>query len=783
MKRQSTLEKSTLTLLAVAGMLLAPLLALAQEGTPERGVIELGARVVTGETDGRWDLPFRPNFENGKFNEYRDLKNGAFVKSFHTNLFAGKTYFTVDSQSSLYNDQSWSAKVGQLGKFKAQFRYDETPHIFTNTARTLYAQSSPGVWTLAPAIRTQLGGYYTAIGTATNAKLNTALAGFNSVLNSNADLVDASLVRKRGTADLSFNPTADWKLAFQYWRERQTGFRPIGVTISGGSAEVPESIDYTTQNYAVSSEYGKNSWAFRLGYQGNTFENNVPFLRIDNPLVTTDAASATAVGQLSLYPNNRYDSFEASGATDVFTNKVHVMASIVPGWMNQNEALQSYTTNTFRAQPAWGQLPEASAHASKQTLAMNYTVTSKITKNLEFKATYRSYDYNNDTPELNWYPIVTDGAYAATQPTTAVQNSAFGFNRKTAETALTWFFTKKNSVKIGYNYERMDRNERDVNTTQENSFVSAVDLNPRKDLLIRIGYTHGDRTASAFDYGTDDPNYAFAQVVDARRFDEAPRLRDKADVLVQYSPTNKLSFSGSFGTVQDNYNRRNGNEAAQLNPFPGMGTFYSYGLLKDIGRVYTFDTDYALTGAVSVFGEYTRENYNTKMALLPNTTMLNGAPINAYANSNNDVVDTWSTGLDTDITKKLAVTVFYSLSAAKGNMLNSPINCTLSFDQCRGLKGWSLDTAALPLVTMNYPETTQRLHQVTAQVRLKLTNNLIPKIEYMFEKFDNVDFQTGIMNPYMPSVQDSSNNSFVYLGADNPGYHAHVLSMSLEYHF
>jgi hypothetical protein len=342
-------------------------------------------------------------------------------------------------------------------------------------------------------------------------------------------------------------------------------------------------------------------------------------------------------------------------------------------------------------------------------------------------------------------------------------------------------------VKVGYNYERMDRSERDVSTTQENAFISNLDLNPRKDLLVRVSYTHADRTATPFAYGTDDPNYAFSQVVDARRFDEAPRLRDKGGVLVQYSPTNKLSVSGSFDTVQDNYNRPNGNQAAAPNPFPGMGTFYSYGLLKDVGRVYTFDADYALTATVSFFAEYARENYNTKMALLPNTTTLNNVPggvlINAYANSNKDVVDTWSAGVDTEITKRLAVTTYYSLSAAKGNMLNSPINCVLSFDQCRGLKGWSLDTAALPLLTMNYPETSTRLHQVTAQMKFKLTNNLVPKIEYMFEKFDNVDFQTGIMNPYMPSLQDGSNNNFIFLGADNPGYHAHVLSVSLEYHF
>jgi MtrB/PioB family decaheme-associated outer membrane protein len=770
-------------LAVLMGVLLVPFCLLAQEELPaQHGSVELGARVVTGQVDGRPDLPFRPSLTDGKLNEYRDLRTGPFVRNLQANWDFSRTYFALRSHSSLYKDQSWLAQVGQLGRYKVQFRFDQTPHVFTNTARTLYQQSAPGAWTMDPATRTTLGGYYSAIGTATVPKLQTALANFNSVINPNAGIVDSSLIRKRGTADVSFNPTANWDLSFQFWRERETGLRPIGVSISGGSAEVPETVDYTTHNYGVQSEYGKHSWAVRLGYHANTFTNNVPFLAVDNPFVTKDATNATALGKLSLYPDNRYDSFEVAGATDL-TSRVHVMTSVVPGWAAQNQPLMQYTTNTARPQQAWGQLPETRADAKVQTLAVNYTVTTKVRKDLQVKAAYRSYDRNNNTPIADFYPVVTDGAYAATQPASAIENTAFGYNRKTAELVATWFFSKKNSLKAGYNYERMDRSEREVSRTQESSLVTSLDLNPRKDLLVRVAYTHADRSGQAFAYASDDPNYAYSLLVDARRFDVAPRYRDRGDVMVQYSPTNALSLSGSFGTVQDNYNRRLGNELAAPNPFPGMGAFYNYGLLKNIGRNYTFDADYVLTSAVSVFGEYTREKYNTKMALLSNTTMLNGAPINAYANSNNDLVDTWSGGVDTDLTRRVAVTMFYSLSAAKGNILNSPINCTMSFDQCRALKGWSLDTAALPLVTMNYPETVTRLHQVTAQVKFNLTSSFVPKIEYIFEKFDNVDFQTGVMNPYTPSVQDSSNNSYLFLGADNPGYHAHILSVSLEYHF
>jgi MtrB/PioB family decaheme-associated outer membrane protein len=772
------------------GVLLVPA-SLGQEQPLERGSVEIGVRAVDGDVYGRGDLPFRPSLTKGKFNEYRDLRTGMFLRSFQANFGGLKNYFNVQSQNSLLRDQSWLATVGQYGKYKVQFRYDETPHTFTNTARSLHSQTAPGTWTLAAATRTALRGYYTAIGSpVTAANLATAANNINAVVNSSASLLDTTLVRKTGTAGLTVNPTANWNLGFQFARERQTGYRPLAVSISGGNVEVPESIDYSTNNYKVQAEYGRSSWAARFGYQGSTFANNVPHITVDNPFVVDDASNATRTARFDLYPNNRADNLLFAGALDI-TKKVHVTASVVPGWMSQDDELLPYTTNTFRARPAWGVLPEASANARKQTLAMNYTITSRILKNVQVKASYRSYDYNNDTPEYTWFPVTTDGAYSTTQSRLPAVQSAFAFDRKTAELAATWFFSKKNSVKVGYEFETMDREKRDVRHTQENTVFAALDLNPHPDVTARVSYRHGNRNGEAFVYKPEidlvrreDPNWEMSLHTDTRRFDEAARLRDRAEAVVQYTPLDALTLSASFGTTQDNYNRARANQApVASNPFPGLGAFYTFGLLKDIGRYYTFDANYAVTSSVSVFAEYTREKYNTKMSLLGNANLLNGDLINAYANSNNDKIDTWAGGVEFDVAKRATITTFYSLSAAQGNMLNRPINCTLStFAACRALPGWSLDTAALPLVTMDYPENVNRLHQLTAQVRFKLTKSLTPRFEYRFEQFDNRDFQTTVMNPYVPSMYDGA-NTWLFLGADNPSYHGHVVAASVEYRF
>jgi hypothetical protein len=140
-------------------LLLAPAAALAQDQKPEHGSVEFGYRHIWGDVYGRPDLPFKPDWETSRFNEYRDLKSGVFIRDFRgrfDDLFGSRFYVSLQSQKSFYDDQSYLATFGQYGKFKVQFRYEETPHIFSNTTRTLFTRVQPGVFTVNPALRATL---------------------------------------------------------------------------------------------------------------------------------------------------------------------------------------------------------------------------------------------------------------------------------------------------------------------------------------------------------------------------------------------------------------------------------------------------------------------------------------------------------------------------------------------------------------------------------------------------------------------------------------------------
>ena len=54
----------------------------------------------------------------------------------------GSKYFLdVQSNNAIYRDQSYLATFGAWNRFKMQFRYDEIPHTYSNTTRTLYTET------------------------------------------------------------------------------------------------------------------------------------------------------------------------------------------------------------------------------------------------------------------------------------------------------------------------------------------------------------------------------------------------------------------------------------------------------------------------------------------------------------------------------------------------------------------------------------------------------------------------------------------------------------------
>jgi len=837
-------------------LFLSPYSLPGQDKEADHGTVDFGVRFATGDVDGRPDLPFQPSLKSSQFNEYQDVRDGFYVRRLDVkfdNVLHTKNYFGLQSQSALYHDQSYLATFGQYGKFKVQFRYDEIPHIYSNTTRTLFAQTTPGAFRFPALIRQQLQAATPA---------NTIPNIVNTQVVPQSNFFTPAIYRKAGTISAGYNLNSRWNVNGMFFRESQKGNRPIGLimnsspsatTTSGFGVELPEPINYFNNLVRLGVDFGWRSLVVQGAYIGSFFQNNTSTLTWDNPFrLTAEAVTTPLTGAMALYPDNHANYFSFAAGTDL-GKYLHVTASITPGWLKQTQAFLPYTTNATittcgdgaQACNSLAVLPASNLGGDAQTLAMNYTISTATWKNVTFKANYRQYDYNDNTPVRAFTPVQGDAAAAG-----ADENTPFGFNRKDLELSGIWYFAKKSSIKAGYDALWMDRTDRDVSHSLDNTFFIAGDWVPIHDLLIRLSYRHSNRTPDAYQ---DDlvTNAAGAEVVcndntDVsftgdqrchRRFDEAARTLNRGDFLVQYSPSDKLTLSAFGGTLQNDYNKRGSvNSLTPLNFLTGaaatVSPYYLYGLQKDISYNYGFDADYAFSSHVTLYAEYSREHYYQRMITRYRTppgtgqdiTTCNGCDTanNDWQSTATDPVDVYSVGVDLYLSKKAYFTTYYTLSAGKGNVVSQflgdptivPIPPATTNQNTFLLTGTN---AATP-----YPETVERSHEVGVIFKYKLTDRLTPRIEYRYQQWDNRDYQTTVMTPYMGCVSpappgaavpnctspilnsatsptpgpgaaspfypgfvvgDPSAARYLFLGVDQPSYHAHTIMATLEYRF
>ena len=99
------------------------------------GSVEVGLRQLGGNRD------------SSKFEEYRDIPSGAFVRCFRfsaDDLFGKNFFIHFQTRESLEKDQTYLLNLGVPGKYQFEFRWDQTPHLFTTSAKSLFLQSKIG---------------------------------------------------------------------------------------------------------------------------------------------------------------------------------------------------------------------------------------------------------------------------------------------------------------------------------------------------------------------------------------------------------------------------------------------------------------------------------------------------------------------------------------------------------------------------------------------------------------------------------------------------------------
>lgn len=735
---------------------------------------------------------FSHGSRTSKFEEYREVHRGFNFDAFQFSL-EGKDnpfYFRGSGVNIDRNDQSFDLTFGKYGELTVNFSWDEIPHFFSKGSTSLLTQTGRGNFVFDnAAARQSFTDNDPTSPPATPDAGDAATAALARQLVNEAPDMTLRLQRKRARGDILYTlyPTTDlkWNFRFRIDDENKDGNRAlstgvyerravagVGDTFRVLGIELPEPIDHHTTQVGVGTDLAGDGWVVNLGYDYVNFSNDTSVLRWQNPFNNADELAPGGGGlnrgrfaesQIQLFPDNHSHSITGSGSITL-PFKTQFTGSLSSTWTYQDDRFLPYTLNTAilatnipgSPQAATLALPKRSLDGEIRTLTQSYALTNRAIKDTTLNLFYRFYDYDNKTDGILFpgYASSADSFWRINfdNPNFLIQSTPKSYTRQNAGLDTSWHALRSLTLKAGYEYERWGRDNRETDATNEHIAKVALDFKPLSWLLARASYRHGDRVFE----GEYESGLEFAPL---RKFDQADRVRNMAETLVQVTPFESLSVSGTFRYLNDNFNESEFGMTRQRE--------YNFGL----------DANYAPLPWITLYGFYVNDFGRSEMRNISKTGSSNFNVANAWDSSSDDRTQSIGAGLATAlIPDRLTLNLRYHFSRAKGRILTSNPN-TIETNFQAGAQ-------AFP-----FPDTRSELHNITAMLSYTLNKYITIGARYVFEQYRLNDFAWDMLQPYLhpvtPTTSPVADNAarFLLLDSRYSSYDVHVLGGFIKVQF
>lgn len=549
--------------------------------------------------------------ESAKFQEFRNVRSGA-VAGVEAHVRHGHQLLNLVGRHLGLDDQDLAIDGGRAGKYLLAFGYDETPHNFSFNARSLYAGIGTGELTVSDRIQTELQ---------RSTSSQEAAERIRAFHEESAQSVDLALRRQKVGLDFTLVETYPLVIRASASNESRDGERPWSASFGFGNfVEIPWPVKYDTREVRVTAEYAKpESRLYANGtYRLSLFDNHIGALRFDNPYRVTDSsvesvaanvAAGPSTGLIDLYPSNDYHEATVTSVLSRLPRRTSLSGLFSFGFLRQNDPLVPFSTNTSIVRGGPGNppftatdpasLPRATAETAMNTTLAQVRLTAQPANRLRLVGQYRFYNLaNNETPFT--IPAFVREDADVRRPATPGGTYApvlLAYNRHTASAEGSLNLTGDTRLAVAYTFERMNRAFREVAWMNDNRVKVSLDTRAASWLDLKASYERSVRDTSEYIFNQfnivqgnplDRPALPFL-----RKFDEAGRNRDEAQVIATTQVTGALSFSGMALYGRDDFSK---------SPF---------GLLEDTHRVYSTDASYMLTERLSLYGSYSFERYNS----------------------------------------------------------------------------------------------------------------------------------------------------------------------------
>ena len=220
-----------------------------------------------------------------KFTEYRDLiEDGAVFGRARLNLDTDKYFLNFNIGDFGYDTQYYTVDGGMWGKFKFDLFYDEIPHNTTFDARTFFLGAGHDLLVGAPNVNFPLWNTF-----------------------------DYSILRHQYGGGFKVDVARPFFLDVAFERENRQGIKRTGAapgTSDDFALELPEPVDYVTNNLKVSLGYAQKPLSLSLNYIRSDLNNSNTALNFINPLTA-------GLDTFSLPPDNTYQKGAFKGAVSL----------------------------------------------------------------------------------------------------------------------------------------------------------------------------------------------------------------------------------------------------------------------------------------------------------------------------------------------------------------------------------------------------------------------------------------------------------------------------------
>jgi MtrB/PioB family decaheme-associated outer membrane protein len=728
---------------------------------------------LTGEVEGgiqvvqpRGNASSSSTGESSTFDEYRDLPrtdNDGWGHLFQVPSFrlkgedrAHTRYLEMGGTDLTRMDANYYMNAGVYNYLRFNFEFDRLPHNISNTAQTIFTEGAPGIFTIqgGAGLAAALNGV--ASNPATQAQRNAVIAAVNPLLSS----TELGFQTDNARMGLSWLPLPELELSAGYTRTMRDGHVPWGVLIGSPGSNVVElagTRDETFHEVKAGAEYVQDWYQLRFNYTFSLFENNVDRLEWANPCGAAAAGGCTnpsGLGRYSTMPDNFAHTFSGGAAVNLPWWRSRLTGGFSYAMWRQNETFLPWTTVagfTGNTADSGANSPNAKMNIVNGSL----NLTTRPLRDVSTTTRYRYYELENDLPDLVFTNVLSPGDTRPAAVGNTHETEAISFRRQNASQDIAWRIIPMVTVKGLYEWDHWNRFEREAESTNEHTFGGTVDVRPLSWMLARFKYTHSVKTIHAGGYEPLGGNAI--SLPQFRKFDEADRTRDKGDILLQVTPIETVTVSGSFYGQDDDY-------------------FNSpYGLLKAQSWGYSADVQWAPIERLNLFVGYAYDEYNSheRSCNVPGAppTPCNPTGVDDFFVRPRDTLYTVRTGANIAIIpKRLDLSLSYTYSHG---------------DSKQGTAGVLGGIASGD--PTDVPTTKNALQIFNVVGSYYLTPQWTLKLGYQYERYSETDFTTDGIAPPLAALPVSplaqADARSIVLGAQHPPYEVHIVAFTLTYKF